>query len=177
LKFSSSSANWRSLRSSCRLQWRRTAIRDDLRGRIEQASIGKRAHGEDDACGVAAGIGDELSRSEFVRVKLRQAVDGGIEPCSVRARGACTRIERPAASRKRNAPLRSMTLTPASRSFGASSADTSCGVRETRVLAPVAKMFSTDNGRRGARPMPRSWGEKFREAVSALRVPHEKRCG
>src|SRR2546430_17188234 len=62
------------------------AVGDNLRGRIEQASIGKRAHGEDDACGVAAGIGDELSRSEVVRVKLGQAVDGGIEPCSVRRR-------------------------------------------------------------------------------------------
>src|SRR6184192_4028453 len=62
------------------------AVGDDLRGRIEQARIGKRAHGEDDACGVAAGIGDELSGSEFVRAKLGQAVDGGIEPCGVRRR-------------------------------------------------------------------------------------------
>src|SRR5882724_151100 len=152
------------------------AIRDDLRGGIEQASIGKWAHGEDDACGVAAGIGDELSRSEFVRVKLGQAVDGGIEPCGVRRRE----------------------LVPGLKDSGVAKAECTAEVDDFDAgFEEFRRKFSRHIVRRcekrglgagGQNVFDGQWakgratdaaelGRKFREAVSALRVPHEKRCG
>src|SRR5258708_37735491 len=64
------------------------------------------------------------------------------------------------AERKRKAPLKSTTRIPASRSAGAISLETSCGVAKNAVAALLAVMASRERGRRGASPQHRSWGNR-----------------
>src|SRR4029077_14883467 len=60
------------------------AIADDAGGVGDEACIGERPECEDDAGGVAAGIGEKASLGNFRGVKFGQAIDGFAEPIGVR---------------------------------------------------------------------------------------------
>ncbi len=147
-----------------------------MRGRIEQASIGQWAHGEDDARGVAAGIGDELRGSKVGRVKLRQTVDCGIEPRGGRRGELVPGLEdRGIAETECAAEIDNFdaSFEQFRRKFGRHFVRR-CEKRgrgaggENIFERKLTKRRATDTT---------ELGKKFREAVSALRVPHEKSGG
>src|SRR5580658_4074395 len=73
------------------------AIADDVLAVRDETSIGKRAEGEDDACCIAAGIGDQARLCYVPGIQLGKAVDGFAEIAGVRRRqfvpgGECFRL-------------------------------------------------------------------------------------
>src|SRR6266851_3010173 len=60
------------------------AIAHNAAAGCDEASIGERPQGENDAGGIAAGVGEEAGLGNFRGIKLREAINGFTEPIGVR---------------------------------------------------------------------------------------------
>src|SRR5580658_923324 len=150
------------------------AITDDVLAVRYRTGVGKRAEGEDNAGGVAAGIGDQARFSDVLRIQLGKAVDGFTEIAGVRRRqlvpgGKCFRLRKAegaaqvnhaeARFEKRGSEFRGNFMRRGEKSRSRSrGSDRVERKRPERSLCPAAELR-----------------KEFGDAVSAVRFPHIKR--